>query len=154
MYLVNEHLTGAAAFIPSSRTLTVVSGPSVHRWRQRRLDRPCRVTLTGELRHQVHALLRRGERRIVLDVGQLTSIDAAGIGQLVRVYNVTRAANGRITLLNVRWRVRDVLERVGLFELFSAPIVGEGASQYRREIQKKPAVSFGNTCAQAASRPC
>ena len=129
MYLVNEHLTGSAALIPSTRALTVVSGPSVHRGRQRRLDHPCRVTLTGELRHQVHALLRRGERRIVLDAGQLTSIDAAGIGQLVRVYNVTRAANGGMTLLNASWRVRDVLERVGLFELFSAPVVGQGASQ-------------------------
>jgi anti-anti-sigma factor len=68
----------------------------------------------------VHALLRYGQREIVVDVGRLSSIDAAGVGQLVRAYNVTRALKSGLRLANATARVREVLERVGLFDVLSA----------------------------------
>jgi anti-anti-sigma factor len=84
------------------------------------LLRPYGPTLTAELRHRVHALLRCGQREIVVDVGRLSSIDAAGVGQLVRAYNVTRALKGVLRLANATARVREALERVGLFDVLSA----------------------------------
>jgi anti-anti-sigma factor len=68
----------------------------------------------------VRALLRCGQREIVVDVGRLSSIDAAAVGQLVRAYNVTRALKGGLRLANATARVREVLERVGLFDVLSA----------------------------------
>lgn len=82
--------------------------------------RPYRPTLTAELRHRVHAQLRGGEREILVDVGRLSNIDAAGIGQLVRVYNVTKAVKAEFRLANTTARVREVLERVGLFDVMDA----------------------------------
>ena len=67
-----------------------------------------------EVRHQVRALLRRGERDIVLDLTRVASIDAAGIGELVRAHNMTRAVNGTLLVANPTGWVRHAIECVGL----------------------------------------
>jgi anti-anti-sigma factor len=77
------------------------------------------IHASGELRHQVLVRLRRGERVIVLDLSGVSTIDAAGVGQLVRAYNVTNAANAMLRIVNVPRRVREVLERAGLFGLLT-----------------------------------
>jgi anti-anti-sigma factor len=79
-----------------------------------------RAPLTGELRHKVQTLLRRGSRTIVLDLTSVPSIDAAGISQLVLLYNVTAAANGVLRIVHAGARVRELLQRVALFELLDA----------------------------------
>jgi anti-anti-sigma factor len=76
--------------------------------------------LTGELRHKVHALLRHGRRTIVLDMAGVPSIDAAGVGELVWAYNITRAAHGVLQVVNATAWVREILERVALFHVLSA----------------------------------
>lgn len=100
-----------------------------------RLVRPYRPTLTAELRHCVHGLLRGGEREIRVDVGRLSSIDAAGIGQLVRVYNVARAVKAELRLSNATARVREVLERVGLSDVMNAGECALDAKLNPREPQ-------------------
>ena len=75
------------------------------------------VPVSTELRHRVHALLRRGDRRILLDLGGVSDLDAAGLGELVRAYNVTIAANGVLRVAHAFGRVRELLDRVGLFDL-------------------------------------
>jgi anti-anti-sigma factor len=61
-------------------------------------------------------LLRRGERAIVLDLARVSSIDAAGIGELVRAYNITAAMDGELRIMHATKRVRELLERAGLFD--------------------------------------
>lgn len=84
-----------------------------------RLDDAFRAPVTGELRHGVQELLRRGERRIVLNMACVSRIDAAGAGELVRAYNVTVAANGVLRIVHATPWVREVLTRAGLFDLLS-----------------------------------
>jgi anti-anti-sigma factor len=79
-----------------------------------------RVPFDDELRHNVRTLLCRGERSIVLDLGRVSAIDAAGVGQLVRAYNLTRAVNGTLRIKHAAPRVRVMLHRAGLFDLLSA----------------------------------
>ena len=80
---------------------------------------PFRAPVTRELRHRILAQLRRGERVIILDLSRVSSIDAAGVGQLVRAYNVTVASRGTLRIVHpTRW-VRELLERAGLFRLLS-----------------------------------
>ena len=88
------------------------------------LHGPLRPPLTGELRHRILAQLRRGERIIVLDLSRVSSIDAAGVGQLVRAYNVTRAAHGTLRIVHTTRWVRTLLERSGLFKLLSTGQAG------------------------------
>jgi anti-anti-sigma factor len=79
-----------------------------------------RAPLTGKLRHSVRTLLRLGIRTIVLDLARVSSIDAAGVGQLVRAYNVTTAAHGELRIVHANARVREILERAALFYRLSA----------------------------------
>ena len=62
----------------------------------------------------MRGLLRRGERDIVLDLSRVASIDAAGVGELVRAYNMTVAMDGLLRIVHVNKRVREMLERAGL----------------------------------------
>jgi len=80
---------------------------------------PLWMPATGALRHRVHSLIRGGVRTVTLDLTGVHRIDAAGVGQLVRAYNVTVAAEGVLRLAHAPARVREILERVGLFNLLS-----------------------------------
>jgi anti-anti-sigma factor len=79
------------------------------------------MPVSRSLRHNVHALLRRGERGIVLDLSAVSRIDAAGIGELMRTFNMAAASEGALRIVNATRRVREMLERAGVFHLLSAP---------------------------------
>lgn len=83
------------------------------------LNGPLRAPISGDLRHGVKDLLRRGERKIVLDLARVRSIDGAGVGQLVRIYNLTRAADGVLQIVHATAWVRELLDRVALFGLLT-----------------------------------
>ena len=89
------------------------------------IEDPLRFPVNRELRHKVRALLRRGERRLVLDLTRVSRIDAAGVGELVRAYNMTAAANGVLRVAHATARVGQILERVGLFNVLTGRRFGE-----------------------------
>jgi anti-sigma B factor antagonist len=74
--------------------------------------------VTGTLRAPAHTMLlrrvearlARGERRLVLDLGGLSEIDAAGLGELVRAFNRTTAAGGVLEITRPNRRVRALLD--------------------------------------------
>ena len=87
-------------------------------------DGSLRAPRRGDLLPRVRALLRRGERRILLDLTGVSVLDAAGLGELVRAYNLARAANGMLRVLAPAGRVRTLLSRVGLLELLTTDAFG------------------------------
>jgi anti-anti-sigma factor len=80
---------------------------------------PLRTPVSRMLRQSVRALLRHGERRIVLDLSAISRIDAAGVGELVQTFNMTAGVNGALRVVNATAWVRELLERAQLFELLS-----------------------------------
>jgi anti-anti-sigma factor len=84
------------------------------------VEGPLRMPIDGALRHKVRTLLRRGERYIVLDLDGVPRIDAAGVGEIVRAYNMAGAANGMLQIARPTVWVRETLDLVGLFGLLSA----------------------------------
>jgi anti-anti-sigma factor len=84
------------------------------------VEGPLRAPVSTALRHVVRGLIRRGERHIVLDLSEVSRIDAAGLGELVRVYNIARVAKGTFQIANPRAWVREVIARVGLLDLLNA----------------------------------
>jgi anti-sigma B factor antagonist len=84
-----------------------------------RPDGPLHASLGRQLRRRVHTLLCSGTQRLVLDLSRVTGIDAAGIGELIRAYNLTIEANSALRVTQVPARIRDLLVRVGLFDLLS-----------------------------------
>ena len=84
-----------------------------------RVERPLRVPVSRALRREVRALLRRGERAIVVDLAEVSRIDAAGVGELIRAFNMTAAVDGALRIANASAWVRKILELTGLFDLLS-----------------------------------
>jgi len=78
-----------------------------------------RVPIESRLLPRVHAALRDGARRVRLDLSRLSSIDAAGVGQLVEAFNATKAAGGVLDIAHAGTRVRRVLEVTGLYGLLT-----------------------------------
>jgi anti-anti-sigma factor len=81
------------------------------------LEGPLRAPVSTELRPKVHALLRRGTRKILVSLAGVSDVDAAGVGELVHAYNMTVAAHGMLRITHAFGRVRELLARVGLLEL-------------------------------------
>jgi anti-anti-sigma factor len=84
-----------------------------------RVEGPLLTPVTRTLRHRIWALLRHGERRIVLDLSGVSRIDAAGVGELIRTFNMTAAVSGALRIVNASAWVREILERAHLFELLN-----------------------------------
>jgi anti-anti-sigma factor len=84
------------------------------------LDGPLLAPLTDELSRRIRSLCCRGERTIVLDLARVSRIDAAGIGQLVRAYNIAVDADGTLQIVHVTRWAHEMLELVGLLTLLSA----------------------------------
>ena len=79
-----------------------------------------RAPMSGELSRHVQALIRRGERRIVLNLAGVSELDAAGLGELVRAHNMAVSAGGVLRIANAGGRIRTILGRVGLLALLNA----------------------------------
>ena len=73
---------------------------------------------TSALRRAVTALLLDGERHILLDLAAVTDLDAAGIGELVHLSNLTTAAGGTLQIAPARASVRRLLDGVGLLRFW------------------------------------
>jgi anti-anti-sigma factor len=79
------------------------------------LQAPLNIRLT----RRIEALLRRGVRRVRLDLSRLSTIDAAGVGELVTAFTAARAAGGVLDISRASRRVRRILEAAGVFRLLS-----------------------------------
>lgn len=79
-----------------------------------------RAPVSSELRRNVQSRLVRGERRILLDLSRLSSIDAAGVGELIGAFNTTTAAGGVLEIAHPRRHVRQLLHTVGVLNLLTA----------------------------------
>jgi anti-anti-sigma factor len=76
-----------------------------------------RTPIKSELHERVSALLHRGERRIVLDLARVSDIDAAGVGELVRLSNMAAGVRGVLLISRPTTHVRRLLDATGLSRL-------------------------------------
>src|SRR5689334_18484598 len=70
------------------------------------------------LRASVRDLLAGGEKSIVLNLADVPYMDSAGIGELVSALVAVRRESGRLELLSLSRRVREVLQTVKLLSVF------------------------------------
>lgn len=103
----------------SENGMTVVEGPRSQTWSVLYIDGPLRFPISHKLRHTIRALLRRGTREIVLDLGRVSRIDAAGVGELVRAHNMAKAANRVLRIARPTPWVSWILDRLGLLDALS-----------------------------------
>jgi anti-sigma B factor antagonist len=90
----------------------------------RRLEPPQRtvVTVAGdvdyatsrELDEALAGQLQQGRTELILDLGDVSTIDSSGLGLLVRFHQRTRKRNGWLRLVRVRAQVRRALQITNL----------------------------------------
>src|ERR1700689_4174313 len=80
-----------------------------------------RITL-GEgsviLRDAVRDLLAKNQKKILLNLGEVTYIDSSGIGELVSAFTTVRNQGGELKLLNLTKKVHDLLQITKLYTVF------------------------------------
>jgi anti-sigma B factor antagonist len=85
------------------------------------VDLSGRITL-GEgstvLREGVKDLLSKGQKKILLNLGDVTYIDSSGIGELVSAFTSVRNQGGELKLLNLTKKVHDLLQITKLYTVF------------------------------------
>jgi anti-sigma B factor antagonist len=85
------------------------------------VDMSGRITL-GEgsvvLREAVKDLLAKGQKKILLNLGDVTYIDSSGIGELVSAFTSVRNQGGELKLLNLTKKVHDLLQITKLYTVF------------------------------------
>ena len=85
------------------------------------VDLSGRITL-GEgsviLRDTIRNLLTKGDKKILLNLGDVSYIDSSGIGELVSAYTTVRREGGDLKLLNLTKKVHDLLQITKLYTVF------------------------------------
>ena len=85
------------------------------------LDLSGRITL-GEgsvtLRDTIRDLVNKGEKYILLNVGDTSYIDSSGLGEMVSAYTTVKNAGGELKLLNLTKKVKDLLQITKLYTVF------------------------------------
>jgi anti-sigma B factor antagonist len=85
------------------------------------VDMSGRITL-GEgsvvLRESIRDLVAKGQKKILLNLGDVTYIDSSGIGELVSAFTTVRNQGGELKLLNLTKKVHDLLQITKLYTVF------------------------------------
>lgn len=72
------------------------------------------------LKDKVQSLLQQGRQKLVLDLGSVSYVDSAGLGQLVQIHATTKSKGGSLRLANVTKRLKDLLVVTKLVTVFDS----------------------------------
>ena len=80
-----------------------------------------RITLgegASALRENIRGLVGKGNRRFLLNLGDVSYIDSSGIGELVSGFTTVTNQGGVLKLLGLTKRVKDLLQITKLYTVF------------------------------------
>ena len=99
----------------TERNVTTLAGEVVI------LDLAGKITIgegSVQLRDAVEKLLEAGRNRIILNLAGVGYVDSSGIGELVSRYTTTKNTGGRLKLLNLPKKIKDLLMITKLLTVF------------------------------------
>ena len=94
---------------------------------KRRINDVLILDMTGKLRlgegsAEFHTAIRQlaesGEKRIVINLADVSYIDSSGLGELVAGYTALKRNGGKLKLLHLTARVRDLMVMTKLLTVF------------------------------------
>jgi anti-sigma B factor antagonist len=80
-----------------------------------------RITLgegSVQLRDTIRDLIAKGQKHILLDLGEVNYIDSSGLGELVSAYTTARNQGAALKLLKLTKKVHDLLQLTKLYTVF------------------------------------
>ncbi len=85
------------------------------------LDLSGRITLgegAVQLREAIRELIGKGQKKILVGLGDVNYIDSSGLGELVSSYTTAKNQGADLKLLNLTKKVKDVLQVTKLYTVF------------------------------------
>ena len=80
-----------------------------------------RITLgegSSMLRDTLRDMVSKNQKKILLNLGDVSYIDSSGIGELVSGFTTVTNSGGQLKLLNLTKRVKDLLQITKLYTVF------------------------------------
>ncbi len=80
-----------------------------------------RITLgegCGKLRDTIKDLLNKGTKKILLNMGGVSYVDSAGLGELVGSHATVSHQGGTLKLLNLQKKILDLMQITKLHTIF------------------------------------
>ncbi len=80
-----------------------------------------RITLgegASTLRDSIRAAVAKGNKKILVNLGEVSYIDSSGIGELVSAFTSVTNQGGVLKLLGLTKRVKDLLQITKLYTVF------------------------------------
>ena len=97
---LEERVVGGVAIVKVSGDITLNAGSDVR------------------LRDKIQSLIQQGQKQLIVDLGGVSYVDSAGLGQLVQIQTTTTNHGGKLKLLNVTKRLNDLLVVTKLVTVF------------------------------------
>ena len=85
------------------------------------IDVAGRITLgegSSTLRDALRDLVGKNQKKVLLNLGEVSYIDSSGIGELVSGFTTVTNSGGALKLLNLNKRVKDLLQITKLYTVF------------------------------------
>jgi len=85
------------------------------------VDAAGRITLgegSSALRYLLRDMVAKGQKKILLNLGEVSYIDSSGIGELVSGFTTVTNQGGSLKLLGLTKRVKDLLQITKLYTVF------------------------------------
>lgn len=85
------------------------------------IDVAGRITLgegSSALRDMIREMVGKNQKKILLNLGEVSYIDSSGIGELVSGFTTVTNQGGQLKLLNLNKRVKDLLQITKLLTVF------------------------------------
>lgn len=85
------------------------------------IDASGRITLgegASNFRDSIRDLVTKGNKKILLNLGDVSYIDSSGIGELVSGFTTVTNSGGSLKLVGLNKRVKDLLQITKLYTVF------------------------------------
>ena len=70
------------------------------------------------LKDKMRSLVQQGHKKILLNLGEVSYVDSAGLGEIVQAYATLNKSGGKLKLLNATKRIKDLLAITKLLTVF------------------------------------
>jgi len=70
------------------------------------------------LKDKIHSVVHQGSKKILVNLAGVDYVDSAGLGELVGAYTTVTKAGGKMKLLNLTKKMRDLLSITKLLTVF------------------------------------
>ena len=71
-----------------------------------------------EIKQAVDDLIKRGSRKIILNLTRVPYLDSAGLGEIIRCFTTVRKSGGNLKLLSPNKRIIELLTITQLINVF------------------------------------